>query len=64
MSYVIYKSSRLPRKDSYDGPTWQEAGIKDRYKEQYLDRSEAEELVRILSEHNPVGFAVAEVPEG
>lgn len=56
--FVIYKSSRAPRDDSYSGPTWDKAGIRERYKPIYDNVEEAMELASFLSKENPVGFKV------
>lgn len=58
MKYIIYKSTRLPGILSYSGGTWDQAGIRNRYKEQYDDKEEALELASILSSYNGVGFEV------
>lgn len=61
--YVIYKATRLPRTDSYAGPTWDFAGIRDQFKEVYDDRAEAERIAAKLAEFNAVGFEVASVQD-
>lgn len=61
--YVIYKSTRLPRTDSYAGPTWDFAGIRDQFREVYADRGEAERIARELTKFNAVGFEVAAVQD-
>jgi len=61
MPFVIYKSTRIPRGDSYLGPTWDYAGIRDRYKTQYDSKEEAEEIAALLTKTNRVGFKVEEV---
>jgi hypothetical protein len=63
MPYVIHKSSRTPGKISYSGPTWDKAGIRDAYKETFLHEETAKDIAEMLSEHNPVGFAVSSVSE-
>ena len=56
--YVIHKTSRAPNAVSYSGPTWDYAGIRIRYREQYADKKEAEALAKTLTKSNPVGFVV------
>ncbi len=58
---VIRKFSRSPANESYSGPSWDSAGIRDRWKPVYISRAEAEELARLLAEVNPVGFQVSEM---
>lgn len=59
--YVIHKTSRAAGDASYNGATWDRAGIRTRYAEQYADKKEAEELAALLTKHNPVGFVVTAV---
>lgn len=61
MKYVIHKNSRLPNKKSYSGPTWDKAGIRHLYKEQYDNKKEAIRCASCLVIFNPVGFKVSEV---
>lgn len=61
--YVIVKNSRLPRHESYSGPSWETGNIADRYRKTYADKQEAEELAKVLSKVNPIGFYVAEATE-
>lgn len=58
--YVITKLSRAPRADSYSGPTWDQAGLRHRYKPQYETKEEARALADQLSAYNPVGFEATE----
>jgi hypothetical protein len=58
MKYVIYKSTRTPSAASYNGPTWDFAGIRHLYKETYENKVDAEKIAAILTEHNGVGFSV------
>lgn len=60
IKYVIHKWSRNPASSSYSGPTWDNAGLRDRYKDVYTNKDEALELAKILGEYNPVGFEVSE----
>lgn len=62
--YVIYKASRLPRTESYSGPTWDQAGIREQYQVQYDNADSAQILAAILTEYNGVGFKVAELIDG
>jgi hypothetical protein len=59
--YVIYKSTRLPGKESYSGPTWDDIGLRYAYATTYTDLAYAEELAILLSKANHVGFLVAEM---
>lgn len=62
--FVIHKNSRIPREDSYSGPTWDAARLRSRYKPQYESRDEALELAAQLTAFNPgVGFSVADLDE-
>jgi hypothetical protein len=61
--YVIYKRSRNPQLESYNGPTWDRAGCRDSRQARYDSKEEAEELAAMLTHFNPVGFAVAELGE-
>ena len=61
--YVIHKKSRSPLKVSYDGPTWDCAGIRHRRRDTYDDLVYAQATARILSEFNPVGFDVSPTSE-
>lgn len=56
--FVIHKSSRVPSDESYSGPTWDSAGIRDRYKPVYDNVEEAIDLAYLLTKANPVGFRV------
>lgn len=57
--YVIHKRSRSPGDVSYDGPTWDKLGIRDRRQDVYVDRHAAQCLAIVLSGCNPVGFDVS-----
>ena len=57
--FVIHKTSRGPREDSYDGPTWDKAGIRHKYRKTYRSHSEATAVAIELGKHNPVGFMVS-----
>lgn len=59
--YVIYKNRRIPTAVSYNGSTWDEAGIRQHYQAQYESKAWAEILAESLSKCNPVGFSVAEI---
>lgn len=61
-TYTIQKvgKARVDRKESYFGPTWQQAHLWSRYKRRYDDMDEAQELADKLSKHNPAGFIVIE----
>lgn len=61
--FTIQKSTRADpyRTDSYMGPAWDAAGLRDRYKETYDDPEEAQELAAALTVENPVGFVVVQV---
>lgn len=61
MAYVIYKSTRLPTAVSYCGPTWDSAGIREKYQIQFDNPETAGNLARKLTEFNGVGFKVAEI---
>lgn len=61
MPYVIRKRFRFPGMESYSGPTWDTAQIRDQYQDQYECYITAKSLAEKLSEHNPVGFEVAYV---
>lgn len=63
VEYVIVKNSRLPRHESYSGPSWDSANIRDKYSKTYIDKDLAEELAKVLSAINPIGFYVAEATE-
>jgi hypothetical protein len=58
MKYVIHKSIRLPGAESYNGPTWDSAGIRHLYKETYENKVDAERIAAILTAYNGVGFSV------
>jgi len=58
--WVISKRSRLQTDRSYSGPTWDTAGIRNRYQKVYDDHDEAAQCASLLSAHNPVGFDVVE----
>jgi len=60
--YVIHKASRLPSKESYSGPTWDDIGLRYAYATTYTDIAYAEELAQRLTKANPVGFVVSEMP--
>lgn len=62
--YVIFKSSRMPARVSYEGPTWDAAGLRAQYQPTYTDLKLAKKLAAKLSEFNPVGFKVDLVPAG
>ena len=61
--YIIHKSSRAPEAISYSGPTWDMAGIRNRYRPQYDNKQDALYWCFILTITNPVGFKVAEVED-
>lgn len=61
--YVIYKATRVPADISYSGPTWDSAGIRNRYKAVYDDIDDALDIVKVLNQYNPVGFKVAPVAQ-
>lgn len=61
IKYVISKSSRSIGPVSYNGPTWDNAGLRGWRKDLYDDREEALALATLLSKTNPVGFVVDEV---
>lgn len=61
IKYVISKSSRTIGPVSYNGPTWDNAGLRQWRKDLYDDREEALALAALLSRTNPVGFIVDEV---
>jgi len=61
--YTIYKNSRIPREQSYNGSTWDKAGMRHAYKEMYDTREEAQDLADILSQVNAVGFSVFYIGE-
>ena len=42
--YVIYKNSRIPTTVSYNGPTWDQAGIRYYYKAQYESKVAADAM--------------------
>lgn len=63
MNYVISKATRTPMSVSYNGPSWDRAGLRHLRKDVYYSLVEAEALARLLTEVNPVGFVVSEVPE-
>ena len=58
MKYVVYKSIQLPGTVSYNGPTWDSAGIRHLYKETYENKVAAERIAAILTAYNGVGFSV------
>lgn len=60
MAYVISKSSRMPIAISYNGPACHVAGVTGG--RVYENRLEAEADAKKLTEANPVGFFVSEVP--
>lgn len=57
--YVIHKASRMPHEISYSGPTWDRAGLRAYYREQYTNKEEAENLAWLLSDYNGDGFQVS-----
>lgn len=59
--YVIHKSTSEPSDVSYDGPTWDRAGMRAYRKDTYATRFMADQHARQLSLFNPVGFRVAEI---
>lgn len=61
MTYIIHKNSRSPGFVSYSGITWDQAGLRNSYRETYETKEGAEFLAKKLSEANPVGFSVAEM---
>jgi len=60
--YVIHKSFLLPEKESYNGGTWDDIGLRYAYATTYTDIAYAEELAQRLSKANPIGFIVSEMP--
>lgn len=56
--YVIYKKSRSPDTESYNGPSWDAAGIRDMRQDTYEDQAFATQIAELLSEVNPIGFSV------
>lgn len=60
--YVIFKSSRAPRQESYNGPTWDSAGIRHLRQDVYESEDEAKRIAKLLSASNPVGFSVEPTP--
>ena len=63
MTWVIYKKTREPGRVSYDGPTWDEAGIRNLWKNSYEDKTEAMAIALVLSTWNLVGFDVHEIKD-
>lgn len=61
--YVIYKNSRLPYVVSYDGYSWDGAGIRNLRKDIYEDKNEALRIAKMLTEFNVTGFSVAKAYE-
>lgn len=61
--YTIQKNSRSDptRKESYTGPTWDQAGLRPLYLKQYWDYELAYDIANRLSCVNPVGFVVVKV---
>lgn len=59
--YVIHKISRLPGTVSYSGPTWDEAGLRDEWRDTYEEYDVARILALILSRYNPAGFTVSPI---
>ena len=61
--YIVIKRSRNPDGwISYNGPTWDRAGIRARRQETYASAQVAQEVADLLSGFNPVGFVVVPVP--
>lgn len=58
IKYVIYKASRAPD-HTYDGATWDKAGIRELRQDFYYDLVQAQRIAKALSEANPVGFKVS-----
>lgn len=61
MWYVIHKSSRMPAHVSYNGPACGPAGVVGGLV--YGDYDQAIEDAKKLSDVNPVGFMVSELPD-
>jgi hypothetical protein len=62
-AYVIHKKTHDPGSVSYAGATWDDAGIRNNYQQQYFIKEWAEQLAEKLTKFNPVGFEVTEVKE-
>jgi hypothetical protein len=61
--YIVIKRSRNPDGwISYNGPTWDRAGIRARRQDAYSSAQVAQEIADLLSGFNPVGFVVMPVP--
>ena len=63
MAFVIHKTSRTPSKTSYDGVTWDEAGIRHLRQDAYGEKRQAETIATMLAAYNSVGFSVSETQE-
>lgn len=62
MKYIITKSSRKGSGRMYTGITWKNAGLDAPEEESYFeDYEQAKSFAQMLSQHNPVGFIVAEL---
>jgi hypothetical protein len=61
MKYVIHKASRLAKDISYNGVTWDQAGIRHLRCDTYDKLSYAKGLATILSKFNSIGFTVTEL---
>ncbi len=61
MPYVITKWSRTPGSVSYNGPACKHAGVIGG--RVYTDEQEALADAKRLSDVNPIGFIVSEVPD-
>lgn len=57
--YVIHKKHRIPGTVSYTGSTWDEAGLRDEWRDMYTEYEVARLLALFLSRYNPVGFTVS-----
>ena len=61
--YIVIKRSRNPDGwISYNGPTWDRAGIRARREDAYSSAQVAQEVADLLTGFNPVGFDVVPVP--
>lgn len=60
IEYVIHKTTRAPRDESYAGPTWDRAQLRHLYRRTYLSYDNAKAIANVLSKYNPIGFIVSE----
>lgn len=61
--YIIHKATMSPQEDSYSGPTWDAAGLRELYKPQYTVMWVAEFIAKKLSQYSNAGFRVASIHE-